>query len=157
MRDTYQRELEMSGRGRVVGLILRLFVVAVVVLLASIAAGCEGGFTSTGRRTSQSQQGDMGEIDVRMGSANGTTTEDIEFDYADAVVDVQVTLEVQEGTFTLEFLGEDDKVTLALEAHGGEKVSGTGYLVTDSFGEGGYRVAAGAAKGVAYHISYRIR
>lgn len=60
-------------------------------------------------------------------------------------------------TPTLEFLGEDDEVTLTLEAHAGEKVSGTGYLVTDSFGEGEYRVTASEAKGVAYHITYRVR
>jgi hypothetical protein len=84
-------------------------------------------------------------------------TKDIEFDYEDAVVDVEVTLEVEKGTFKLEFLGEDNEVTLALEATSGQRVSDSGYMVTDGFGEGEYRVTATSAEGVHYHISYRVR
>jgi hypothetical protein len=140
---------------------LRLCAVAVVVLLALAVAGCEGALTLTGERTTQSQGEHLGnvggEVDVRIGSANGTGTRDIEFGYSDAVVEVEVTLQVQEGSVTLEFLGEDDQVTLTLEARGGEEVSGTGTMVTDAFGEGEYRITANKARGVAYHISYWIR
>lgn len=154
---------EGNGRGRVGGsaMVLRLCAVAVVVLAALAVAGCEETLTLTGGRTTQSQEQRLGnvggEVDVRIGSANGRGTQDIEFGYSDAVVEVEVTLQVQEGSVTLEFLGEDDQVTLTLEARGGEEVSGTGYMVTDAFGNGEYRLTADKAKGVAYHISYWIQ
>lgn len=137
---------------------LRSLVAAVLVsLLALPLMACEGGYTTNGERTTESHLESRGEIDVQIGSANGNVTKDIEFDYEDAIVDVEVTLAVEHGTFMLEFLGEDDEVTLALEASLGQQVSGSGYMVTDSFGEGGYRVMATEAEGVSYHISYRVR
>lgn len=128
-----------------------------VGLLALALTACEGGYTARNERTSESHTGTTGEIDVHIGGANGSATKKIEFEYYDAVVDVEVTLEVEQGTFKLEFLGEDEEVTLALEASSGQKMSGSGYMVTDSFGEGEYRVTATEAGGISYHISYRVR
>lgn len=140
------------------GLLLKSLVAAVLVsLLALPLMACEGGYTTRGERTTESHLGNRGEIDVQIGSANGSVVKDIEFEYEDAVVDVEVTLEVQKGTFKLEFLGEDNEVTLALEATSGQRVNGSGYMVTDSFGEGEYRVTATSSEGVHYHISYRVR
>lgn len=96
-----------------------------------------------------------GKIDVHAGSAEGSTVKRVEFDRPDVVLDVEATLEVEEGTFKLEFLGKDNEVTLALEASSGQKVSGSGYMVTDDWSNGKYRVTATEAKGVSYHISYR--
>lgn len=128
-----------------------------VSLLALALTACEGGYTTRNERTSESHTGTTGEIDVHIGSANGSTTKEIEFEYDDALVDIEVTLEVEQGTFKLEFFGEDEEVTLALEASSGQRVNGSGYIVTDSFGEGEYRVTATEAGGISYHISYRVR
>lgn len=138
-------------------LLRSLFAAVLVGLLALPLMACGGGYTTRGERTTESHLGSRGEIDVQVGSANGSVPKDIEFDYADAIVDVEVTLEVEKGTFKLEFLGEDDEVTLVLEARSGEEVSSSGYMVTDTFGEGEYRVTASEAEGVHYHISYQVR
>lgn len=134
-------------------LLIALLMFSLVLTLAA----CEGGYTTSGVRTTSSQTGNRGEIDVSINSANGSTTQDFEFDCADCVVEVEVTLEVQEGTFKLEFLGEDDEVTLTLEASPGQPASGSGYMITDGFGEGEYRVTAAEARGVSYHITYQLR
>jgi hypothetical protein len=150
-----------DGRGEesaATKLLFRPLAVAVLVSLLALAlTACEGGYTTRGERTTMSQLGDRGEVDVHMDSANGSIAEDIEFDCADCIVEVEVTLQVEQGTFKLEFLGEDEKVTLVLEASSGEQVSGSGYMVTDSFGEGEYRVTADEAQDISYHITYRIR
>ena len=103
--------------------------------------------------------GDHGEIEVRIGSADGSITKELEIalDYGDAIVDVEVTLAVDKGSYRMEFLGEDQEVTLTLEASNGEQASGTGYVVTDTFGEAQFRVTAEEAEGVSYHINYRVR
>lgn len=140
------------------GPLFKSLVVAVLAsLLALVLMACEGGYTARNERTEESHLGNTGEIDVHIGSANGSTVKDIEFEYDNAVLDVEVTLEVEKGTFKLEFLGEDGEVTLALEANSGQQVRGSGYMVTDSFGEGEYHVTAREAEGLHYHISYRIR
>ncbi|NIN66586.1 MAG: hypothetical protein GTO63_18245 [Anaerolineae bacterium] len=136
----------------------RTLVAAVLVsLLALSLTACEGGYTTRGERVTMTEVGRGGEVDVRVDSANGSTTKDLEFDCTDCIVDVNVTLQVDQGSFKLEFLGEDDEVTLTLEASPGEQASGSGYMVTDGFGEGEYRVTADEAQGVSYHISYQLR
>lgn len=134
-----------------------LVIVVLASLLALVVTACEGGYTARNERTRESHLGSTGEIDVFIGSANGSTTKDIEFQYDNAVIEVDVTLEVEQGTFKLEFLGEDEEVTLVLEATSGQKASDSGYMVTDTFGEAEYRVTATEAEGVSYHISYRVR
>lgn len=141
---------------------LRLFagsltVALVLCLLLTTLAACEGGFTTTGERSKESHVGDHGEVEVSIASANGSITKSFETQYSGAFVDAQVTLEVEEGTFKIELLGEDGEVTLALEAGAGEQVSGSGTMVTDSFGEAEYRVTAEGAKGVHYLITYQVR
>ncbi len=138
--------------------ILRTLAVALLVsLLALQLTACEGGYTTRGERSSMTQSGDRGEIDVRIDSASGSATKGAEFDCAGCIVEVDVTLQVEQGKFKLEFLGEDEEVTLTLEASGGQQVTGSGYMVTDSFGEGEYRVTAEEARGVSYNITYQIR
>jgi hypothetical protein len=139
------------------GVLFFVVLMMLVGLLALALTACQGGYTARNERISESRSGTTGEIDVHIGSANGSTTKEIEFEYDDAVVDVEATLEVEQGTFKIEFLGEDEEVTLTLEASSGQKVSGSGYMVTDSFGEGEYRVTATEAGGISYHISYSVR
>lgn len=139
-------------------LLLRPLVAAVLVsLLALSITACEGGYTTRGENITMTQAGMGGEIDAHIDSASGSITKDVEFDCADCFVDVNVTLQVVQGSFKLEFLGEDDEVTLTLEASPGEQASGSGYMVTDGFGEGEYRVTADEAQDVSYHISYQMR
>jgi hypothetical protein len=57
------------------------------------------------------------------------------------VLETDVTLKVETGSFTIE-LGKDDEVTLLLPARDGETVSGHGQMVVDTFGEAGYRADA---------------
>ena len=140
----------------------RLLARSLLVALLAISVGlaltaCEGGYTTSNERTTESHLGDHGQVEVSISSADGSITKSVEIQYADAIMMVDVTLEVEEGTFKLEFLGEEGQVTLALEAGAGEQVSGRGYMVTDSFGEGEYRVTAEGAKGVHYTISYQVR
>lgn len=147
-----------NGVTEVAQLMLKpLLLLILVALLALALTACEGGYTTRGERTTMSQLGDGGEINVQVGSASGSVTKDIEFDCADCVVEVDVTLQVDQGSFQLEFLGEDEEVTLTLKASSGEQVTGSGYMVTDSFGEGEYRVTAEEAQGVSYRIIYQIR
>ncbi len=139
-------------------LLLRTLVVAVVVsLLTLLLTACEGAYTTRGESITMSQVGMGGEIDAHIDSASGSITKDVEFNCADCFVDVEVTLQVGQGSFKLEFLGEDDEVTLALEASPGEQARGTGYMITDGFGEGEYRVTADEGQDVSYHISYQLR
>ncbi len=139
-------------------LLWRTLVAAVLVSLLTLSlTACEGGYTTRGERVTMTEVGMGGEVDVHIDSANGSITKDLEFDCADCIVDVNVTLQVEQGSFKLEFLGEGDEVTLTLEASSGEKASGSGYMVTDGFGEGEYRVTADEAQGVSYHISYQLR
>ena len=131
--------------------------VGLTVLLVAALTACEGGYSVTGHRVKESHSIDRGEIDVRIKSANGSVCRDIDLDYANATVDVEVTLEVEKGMFELDFLGGEDEVAFSLKAGSGQKQSGTGHMVTDNFGEAAYRVTATEAKGVAYHISYQVR
>jgi len=134
-----------------------LLVAGVAILLVLVLAACEGGYTTTGEVTKESHLGSKGEINVHIRSANGSVVKEVESQYANAALDVEATLEVEQGNFKIELLGKDNEVTLVLEAGPGQKVSGSGYLVTDSFGEGEYRVTATEARGVSYTISYRVR
>ena len=136
----------------------RTLVAAVLVSLLTFSlTACEGGYTTRGERVTMTEVGMGGEIDAHIDSASGSITKDLEFDCSGCIVDVNVTLQVEQGSFKLEFLGEDDEVTLTLEASPGEQASGSGYMVTDGFGEGEYRVTADEAQGVSYHISYQLR
>jgi len=61
------------------------------------------------------------------------------------------------GSYKIELLGENDEVTLALEAQGGETLTGQGWMVTDAFGDASYRVTAVQAEDVEYRIEYSFR
>jgi hypothetical protein len=94
---------------------------------------------------------------VRVGKASGTSTQDIELEestYPGEVLEADVTLSVESGLFRLELLGEDDEVTLVLEARDGETVSGRGQMVVDAFGDASYRVTAEEAENVEYTINW---
>jgi hypothetical protein len=127
------------------------------VLLALLLAGCEG-YTETGARSSSQQGMSGGEESARANKANGTIEKEIEFDGASGLIlDADVTLSVEKGTFKIELIGEDDEVTLTLEARDGETVSGHGWMAVDSFGEANYRVTATEAENVEYTIEYTYR
>jgi hypothetical protein len=97
-------------------------------------------------------------LTAHIGKANGSIVQDLETGAASVVtLDAQVTLAVGKGTYKIELLGEDDQVTLSLEASAGQTVSGEGWMVTDGFGEAGYRVTAVEAEDVDYQIDYTFR
>lgn len=128
-----------------------------VMLLALLLASCEG-YTTTGSSTTTEQGPYGGSVQTRLKSANGVTTESIEIDaFGEAILEADVTLAVEKGTFKIELLGEDSAVTLTLEAGDGQTVSGHGQMVEDSFGEASYRVTAVNAQNVEYTINYTFR
>jgi len=109
-------------------------------------------------RTSISQTAGGGRLTAHVGKANGSAVQDLETDTNSVVtLDASVTLAVGKGTYKIELLGEDDQVTLSLEASGGQTVSGEGWMVTDSFGEASYRVTATEAEDIDYQIDYTFR
>ena len=128
-----------------------------LLLVALLLVGCEG-YSETNSRTSEQHDSGGGRVAVKVGRANGTATRTIETAASGtATIDAQVTLKVWTGSYKIELLGENDEVTLVLEAKGGEARSGIGWMVTDGFGEASYRVTAVEAGDVEYVIEYTFR
>ena len=128
-----------------------------LLLAALLVVGCEG-YTEMNSNTSEFHDGNGGEVTVSAGKANGASTRSIEtVASGEATLDAAVVLKVGEGSFKIELLGENDEVTLVLEAQGPEAVSGIGSMVTDAFGEASYRVTAVEAEDVEYRIEYVFR
>lgn len=128
-----------------------------VALLALLLVACEG-YAQTGVRTTSHQNNRGGEQSVRVKKANGTAEQEFQVDGGSGLIlETDLTLSVGAGTFKIELLGEDDRVTLTLEAHGGQAVSGHGQMVVDAFDEANYRVTAAEAENVEYTIEYTFR
>jgi ABC-type glycerol-3-phosphate transport system substrate-binding protein len=139
----------MYKRKHLVGLLL----VVVVLLLA----GCEG-YTQMNSSSSEQHDAKGGKLTVAAGRANGTSTQTLETAASgEAILDATVVLELGQGSFKIELLGENDEVTMVLEAQGGQAVSGIGWMVTDAFGDASYRVTAVEAEDVEYRIEYVFR
>ncbi len=134
----------------------KLLVASSLVVAALLVIGCEG-YTEMNSSSSRQQDGSGGKITVTVGEANGTSTKDLETQVSGAILDATVILKVGRGSYKIELLGEDDAVTLALEALGGEIVTGQGWMVVDSFGDASYRVTAVEAEDVEYSIEYTFR
>jgi hypothetical protein len=99
-----------------------------------------------------------GDLSVRIKKANGTAEQKIETQgHPGLVLEADVTLIVEKGSFKIELLGSDDQVTLTLEARDGQAVSGHGQMMVDAFGEAKYRVAASEAANVEYSIEYTFK
>jgi len=129
----------------------------IVLVLLGLLGGCSSS-TQSGVRTSEHQSLTGGDLTVQIKSANGTGTEDMEIEGGSGLtLDAEVTLSVGSGSYKIELLGEDDAVTLTLEAQGGQTVSGSGWMVVDSFDEASYRVTAVDARDVQYTIAYAFR
>jgi hypothetical protein len=127
------------------------------ILLALLLVACEG-YTESMARTSSSQTMSGGQLTAHIGRANGSIVQDLDTGAGSVLtLDAIVTLAVGQGTFKIELLGEDDQVTLTLEASTGETVTGEGWMVTDAFGEASYRVTATEAENVDYQIDYTFR
>jgi hypothetical protein len=129
------------------------------LLLLLLLAACEG-YTQSGVKTVENQTMSGGELSVSIGKANGTIVEDIEIGTgspAGLMLDADVTLSVGKGSYRIELLGDNDEVTLALEAADGQTVSGQGWMATDGFGEAHYRVTAVEAEDVSYTLEYTFR
>ena len=130
----------------------------IFVMILTLAA-CEG-YTQTGARTTSHQTLSGGDVHTRIKKANGSFTEDLEVNaFSGTVVSTDVTLSVEKGSFKIELLGEgnEDNVTLVLEARDGETVSGHGYMVVDAFDEANYRVTGVEAENVEYTLEYTFR
>jgi hypothetical protein len=127
--------------------------------LSLILTACAGGGYSTmGAKTTSSQGPTGGVVTVSISKANGSSTQSIdEAGNAGAQMEVDVALAVGKGSYKIELLGKDDQVTLALEAHDGQTVTGHGQMVVDPFGEANYRVAAENAENVDYQLQYVYR
>jgi hypothetical protein len=142
-----------------------MFALVVVAVAALLLASCEGGFTSSGSSSTSRFSGDSGWLEASYNKANGSVSlalmEEVEStgggSIEGAVLEVDVTLAVGAGSFTIELLGEDDAVTLTLEASDGEAVSGHGQCVFDVFGDARYRVTAVEAENVEYRMEYRFQ
>jgi hypothetical protein len=142
-------EKTMRGTRWLVGLGLALLILSLVA--------CEG-YSQTGVQSASSSSTNGGTLTVRAKKANGSVTEDLETAAAGGwILDADVTLTVGKGSYKIELLGEDDQVTLTLEAGAGETVSGQGWMITDGFGEASYRVTAVEAEEVEYTIDYTYR
>ena len=130
----------------------------ILVLILGLTACSGEGFTASGTQTQSSETLDGGTHTVHLDKAQGSATESMELkEGADATLDAAVTLAVGKGSFKIELLGADEKVTLTLEARDGQTVDGTGTLVADSFGAAKYRVTANNAENVTYQIVYTYR
>ena len=134
------------------------WLVGLMLLLAVLlVAGCEG-YTEMNSNSSEYHDGRGGAVTVSAGKANGSSTQTIETAASgEAILDATVILKVAEGSYKIELLGENDEVTMVLEAQGPEAVSGIGWMVTDAFGDASYRVAAVEAEDVEYSIEYVFR
>ncbi|MFC2029906.1 hypothetical protein ACFLWA_04155 [Chloroflexota bacterium] len=128
-------------------------------VLALLLVACEG-YSQSGV-SSQTRSGlNGGEQRVRVGKASGTSEQDIEVEdgsSTDLVLETDVTLSVGKGMFRIELLGQDDQVTVELEARDGQTVSGRGQMVVDAFGDASYRVTAEDAENVEYTINWTYR
>jgi hypothetical protein len=130
---------------------------AVLLSLLLLLTACES-YTQTGASTTSQQGMNGGELQTRIGKANGTSTEEIEVGGgAGLSLVADVLLTVGKGTFKIELLGADDEATLTLEARDGQTVSGQGEMVVDSLGEANFRVTATEAEDVEYTIVYTFR
>ena len=135
----------------------RLMVGLGLSVMLLLLGACEG-YSVTGVRSSSYENLSGGGVQVSAKKANGTATERIEVTgTADLVLDATVTLSVGKGSYKIELLGEDDEVTLSLEARDGQEVSGQGWMATDGFGEARYRLTAVEAEDVEYTIDYIYR
>ena len=134
------------------------WLVGLMLLLAVLlVAGCEG-YTEMNSSSSEHHDGSGGVVTVSAGKANGTSSRTIETAASgEAILDATVVLQAGKGSYKIELLGENDEVTLVLEAQGPEAVSGIGWMVTDAFGEASYRVTAVEAEDVEYRIEYAFR
>jgi hypothetical protein len=136
-----------------IGRVKALGLLVLVLLLASCA-----GYTEMGAKSSSHQGMSGGDLTVEISKANGTSTKSIEVEGSSGLVmEADVTLAVGKGSYKIELLGDDDQVTLTLEARDGETVSGHGQMVADAFGEANYRVTAVEAEDVAYALEYTFR
>lgn len=125
--------------------------------MALTLIACEG-YTQTGASTQSHQDGSGGSVAARINKANGSATQTIEVEGGEGLLlDSDVVLSVGSGTYKIELLGENDEVTLTLEAQGGQAVSGHGQMVVDSLGNARYRVTATEAQEVEYSIDYVFR
>jgi PBP1b-binding outer membrane lipoprotein LpoB len=128
-----------------------------LLILVLLLAGCEG-YSETNSHSSEYQDASGGMVTEGMGKANGTITKEIETGASgEVILDANVILKVGKGSYKIELLGENDEVTLVLEAQGGDALSGRGWMVTDTFGDASYRVTAVEAEGVEYSIEYTFR
>lgn len=128
-----------------------------LLLVVLLVVGCEG-YSEMNSSSSEYHDGGGGQVTMSAGKANGASTRTMETAASgEATLDATVVLKVGQGSFKIELLGENDEVTLVLEAQGPAAVSGIGSMVTDAFGDASYRVTAVEAEDVEYRIEYVFR
>lgn len=133
-----------------------LFLCIATLIMLLLACSTSGGYTETGSMTRSSFIGRKGTITTTVRKANGSTTKEIELSdtfssgeelYLDA------TLEVESGSYQVEFL-DGDQVVLTLLATPGESAQGTTTVKLDVFSRIKYRVTAENAEKVKLTIQF---
>ncbi len=131
----------------------RVLRVAFLVFISVILVACEGGYVTSGSRESSQLGSRGGWLEKSIRSANGSVTQSLEVGVSGLRLETYVTLEVEEGLFTIELLDEERNPTLSLQASPGNPASGRGYMVSRA-GDANYRVIAEEAKGVHYRLEF---
>jgi hypothetical protein len=130
---------------------------SILLLLILALVACQS-YSQTGATTSSQRDMNGGQERAAVRTANGTSTRQLEdLPNAGGWLDADVTLSVEKGSFKIELLGENDEVTLTLEARDGQAVSASGAMAVDSFGEASYRITAVEAENAEYTIVYVYR
>lgn len=134
--------------------ILLIGIVTLILLL--LACETSGGYSETGTMTSSSHVNRKGSLTKTIRKANGSTTQALGLDdvfSSGEEVNIDATLEVESGYYTMEFLS-GDKVVLTLKAAPGSPAQGTAVLEADTFGEIKYKVTAENAEKVKIVVQF---
>ena len=134
-----------------------LLIAAAVFSLAALACGSEGG-GSYSFSTKRQATGDAGHIEIT-GDASGNVTSEVEIDedWDEESVALDVTLEVQTGSCQVEFLDDFGSVVFSVAARPGQPGSGSGTVTTNEEGEINYQVTTESAEGIKITIDYELR
>jgi hypothetical protein len=137
-------------------------VIAAIGLVLCLAA-CEA-FTTSGESIRAGHSGRAGVLEVSYRKANGSMMRNVAVDDVALkglvspgdILEVDLTLAVGQGSFKIELLGQDEQVTLALEARDGQTLAGHGQIVVDDSRDVPYRVTAAEAEHIDYYMEYWI-
>lgn len=134
-----------------------VLLMAVAVLVVAMLACSSSGGGSYSFSTTSNSSGNAGHIEIT-GDANGSVSSqtEVDEDFPDATVDIEVTAGVLEGSYTIDFLDGSD-VVFSLDVKPGELAEGSGAVTLNDEGEIEYKLDASDAKGIKIVIDYERR